>query len=673
MATIPTYNRQQTKVTAPQYIHTDSTLSAAVGGAVAGLQQGAQVAQSIQRIAVAKEQEQAQAEREQARIEQEAYNINLAPRMDAINKSTLDLNQQNMDIRKQMASAPNPQKANELLEQKFNDILSNPPEGLDEKSLQDWQKAILSERHRLQMQNLHWGETAAAQAGKAAAAKANNDLFNLRKNDARYAGKTGTGYSDGQLDIDKNGAYTERHIPSMNPDDKKLQDVFHSEHLLGQAEVPLETDKADPAIKGILGDNLDEMEGVAPTGTWPFKKKGETKQEIGEKKINEYFDKVRENIDNSGLGNSAKNALKSYTDAQERARKREFNAYIKAGNLETQKQMGALPDPTFVSEYFANKRAEQKADADLLELNPITTPTTVSELRGADDLANFTFGNDYESVATRFSYTPMGNVDDFSAELNTALATLNIPVGEYTREELYSKYAPNGTINERQAIESLVKDNPNIKITDADMNYNDSATEFNWAVETISDVASMPTNTDEEKERKQAAVNHTIYQAQKELNQGRGFSSPELTGAFTDFLIGQQQQQDGTVNYAPLVNDDAVINEMQKVGMLVGNPNTNKYFNKKAVAIIGRGLMGANKQYRETNDIGQYKNNIKQINQDVLSERYRGVLDLPDLQVKLDNKEPALFTFNGKPYEYMGFSGNDIFIKSGNKKSKLGE
>lgn len=653
MARIPTYNSQQTQAVAQENIHVDSAISAAVSGAVAGVKQAADLTNALDKYNQAKEKE--------------AYDTNTAPRMESITKSTVDLNAQNLNIRKSMAAAPNAQKANEQLEQRFSDIINNPPQNLDKRSLEDWRKTMESEKRRLQLQNLHWGETAAKSAGAAATKKANLELFDMRMKDARYSGLTHTGYSDGQIDIDGSGLFTERHMPALNPEYKKLQDQFHAQHFIGQAEVPLETSAEDPAIQGILGDNLDEVEGEQKSGWWIFGKEAKTKQQVGTEKINQYFDKVRENIDNSGLSKAEQNALKSYADAQQRARQREFETYIKASNLDLQQRMGSIPNPTFVGEYFDNKRAEQE-----LELNPIRENRTVADIRADDYLSNLTFGNDFQSYASKFEYAPMGNVSDFSTELKTALATMNIPVGEYTREELYKKYAPGNSINERQAIETLIKDNPYIKITDTeDMNAANGFDESAWAHDVIQEIATMPSSTPEEKERKQAAVNHALYQAQKEINGGQGFQDNNLRDLFAATLTGNvaPAAQGG---FMPFINNTENVKQIFGLARAMMDAN-NDYDRKQSWSVINQGVLSAIRQYQEDGDGGQFRNNLKKVNQEVLAQRYFGVVDINELQRKLENHEPAVFTYDDKPYEYLGFSGNDVYVKSGKTKTTLGE
>lgn len=682
MARIPTYDRQVTQVTPQQRFHADYLGTTIANGVVQGLKNAQNTISGATDVL-------SSTQKYQQVKEDEAYKVNTAPRMDAITNSTLTLNQNNIDIRKDMANAPNPQKANELLESKFTDIINNPPEGLDGKSLEEWQKTMLAEKRRLMLSNLSWGNKAAVTAGKQAAKNANLKLYDMQMDDAWWSGINNVPYTNGGLALDDKGRYTDRYIPALNPGDTDIQNALHRSDLIGMASKPLTNmDIKGRPVEGIVGE-IDELSGEAGDHFWSaeneegskgifdwvrgkFKKKT-TPQEIGQERITAYFDDVRESIESSGLGSSEKKALTSFADAQQRAREREFTAYIQAANLEKQAMLGRMESPLDVQDWLKDYIVQQESE---LELNPIRENETVDELRVDDYLANLTFGNDYQSVATRYSELPLGRVMDFSEPLKVAVNTLSIPIGEWDKAELMKKYAPNGTINETQVLETLVQNSPYLTLKGPEidaMKSENGFDEFEWAMDSISEISSMPTNTNDEQQRKQAAINHVLYQAQKEVNGGLGFSSPELNSVMKDALIGETINSDGTVSYNPLVNTDAVIREMARMGIFVGNVKNNEFFHKEAVSIIGRGILGANAEYRETGDINTYRNRMRKVNQDVLSAQYRGVLDIDDLQSKLDNKQQALFLYNGNPYEYLGFSGNDIFIKAGNHKEKLGD
>ncbi|MBO5704489.1 MAG: hypothetical protein J6R99_00550, partial [Alphaproteobacteria bacterium] len=364
------------------------------------------------------------------------------------------------------------------------------------------------------------------------------------------------------------------------------------------------------------------------------------------------------------LPKARKKALTDYATSQENARKREFNAFVRATNLENQKALADI-DITAVPRYFENLEKQQEQD-DLLELN-VTPTTTVSDEYASDYLANLTFGNDYKSPSTHFEYAPMGLVKDFNADLRTALETLNIPVGQWTLKDLYQKYAPNGTVNEIQAVESLVSMNPNIELVGDEIDQfkpENGFDETDWAYATIADISEMPDSTNEEQQRKQAAINHAVFQANKEINGGKGFIDKNLAQNFESALSDKSGLALVRHNPDLIQQMYSVVNEIKETG--------DRALAKKANSIINQGIKAASEQYRQDNDKSAFARNVKKVNQEVLAMRYAGVFDINDMQTKLENKQPALFTYNGRPYEYLGFSGQEIYVRAGNKKTTLG-
>lgn len=642
MATIPTYQPQVTQVIPEKKFHVDSTESAVATGITAGIQDAAKIADSIGDV---------------------SYGLNSAERAQRIKDDGFKLEQANAEIKQKHANNPNYEEVNKELESAYNEILNNAPD-LDEKSVQEWRNAMLGEFDSMRRNNIKWGVKASATAGKKAAEQANLELYDRMKSNANRAGLERVGYSAGSLDINESGQRTEYHVPAMNSKDKAIQEDLTSEYFVGMSQAPLQTDENDPAISGILGDNLDELEGEEKQGWWIFGKKGKTKQELGEEKITQYFDGVRENIESSGLPKARKQALTDYATSQENARKREFNAYVRATNLETQKALADI-DITAVPRYFENLEKQQEQD-NLLELN-VTPITTVSDEYASDYLANLTFGNDYTSPSTYFEYAPMGLVKDFNVDLRTALETLNIPVGQWTLKDLYQKYAPNGTVNEIQAVESLVSMNPNIELVGDEIDQfkpENGFDETDWAYATIADISEMPDSTNEEQQRKQAAINHAVFQANKEINGGKGFVDKNLAQNFESALSDKSGLALVRHNPDLIQQMYSVVNEIKETG--------DRALAKKANSIINQGIKAASEQYRQDNDKTAFARNVKKVNQDVLAMRYAGVFDINDMQTKLENKQPALFTYNGRPYEYLGFSGQEIYVRVGNKKTTLG-
>lgn len=643
MATIPTYQPQVTQVIPEKQFHVDSTASAVATGITAGIQDAAKIADSIGDV---------------------SYGLNSAERAQRIKDDGFKLEQANAEIKQKHANNPNYEEVNKELENVYNEVLNNAPD-LDEKSVQEWRNAMLGEFDSMRRNNIKWGVKASATAGKKAAEQANLELYDRMKSNANRAGLERVGYSAGSLDINESGQRTEYHVPAMNSKDKAIQEDLTSEYFVGMSQAPLQTDENDPAISGILGDNLDELEGEEKQGWWIFGKKGKTKQELGEEKITQYFDDVRENIESSDLPKARKEALTDYATSQENARKREFNAFIRATNLENQKALAGI-DITAVPRYFENLEKQQEQD-NLLELN-ITPTTTVSDEYASDYLANLTFGNDYTSPSTYFEYAPMGKVQDFGAELQTALKTLNIPVGEWDIKDLYNKYAPNGTINEIQALESLISMNPNIMLKGEEleqMKPENGFDETDWAYATIMDIAEMPDSTNEEQQRKQAAINHAVFQSKKEINGGKGFVDKNLGSNFENAL------KDSEMGVALVYNNPEVIRQLHAIVKDIQSTGDTALA-KRASSIVNQEMQKATNQYRQDSDKSAFARNVKKINQSVLAMRYSGVLDIDDLQAKLENGKPAIFTYNDRPYEYLGFSGQEIYVRIGNKKTKLG-
>lgn len=642
MATIPTYQSQVTQVVPEKRFHVDSTASAVATGIVAGIQDGAKIASSIGEV---------------------SYSLNSTERVQRIKDDGFKLEEANAEIKQKYANNPNYEEVNKELESVYNEILNNAPD-LDEKSVQEWRNAMLGEFDSMRRNNIKWGVKASATASKKATEQANLELYDRMKSNANRAGLERVGYSAGSLDINESGQKTEYHVPAMNTKDRAIQEDLNSEYFIGMAQAPLQTDENDPAISGILGDNLDELEGEEKQGWWIFGKKGKTKQEIGEEKIIQYFDDVRKNIESSDLPKARKEALTDYATSQENARKREFNAFIRATNLENQKALADI-DISAVPRYFENLEKQQEQD-NLLELN-VTPTTTVSDEYASDYLSNLTFGNDYTSPSTYFEYAPIGLVKDFNADLRTALETLNIPVGQWTLKDLYQKYAPNGTVNEIQAVESLVSMNPNIELVGDEIDQfkpENGFDETDWAYATIADISEMPDSTNEEQQRKQAAINHAVFQANKEINGGKGFIDKNLAQNFESALSDKSGLALVRHNPDLIQQMYSVVNEIKETG--------DRALAKKANSIINQGIKSASEQYRQDNDKSAFARNVKKVNQEVLAMRYAGVFDINDMQTKLENKQPALFTYNGRPYEYLGFSGQEIYVRVGNKKTTLG-
>jgi hypothetical protein len=608
---------------------------------------------------------------EKARAD-DAYDQNLAPRSDAIRENTFSLYEENKKIRDGMADAPNYQKANQQLKAKFDELLANPPKDLDPRSMEDWEKTMRGTYQSIERNNLNWGTKAAQTVGKKRAAAANLNSFNLIRDNVRDAARQGLPVNaGGGLDLNEKGGLTEYYSPSDNPNHHVIQQTLNADYFTELLSRPLVPNPERPDDLAIF-DDINNLSGVADKTFLGFTtKKGETKQEKGTGQIQAYFDDVKNSIDgNSLLSNPQKNALKARADEQQRSRQREFDTWMQAGQLELQSNLGRTADLDDLSDYL-NGLIGQNAETEL-EINPYEGNKTKGDINSTDILANLTFGNDYTSVAMDYEYRPLGDITSFSSPLKEVLSTMDLPVGSWNKKELYDKYAPNGTIQETQALETLLRNSPNLSLTGEDidsMKQENGFDETAWAHDMISEISTMPDSTNEEKQRKQAAANHAMYQAQKEINSGNGFTDKNLLNYFNYAMVGDGGNT-ALIEHQDLIQQtNTMLNNLREPSItdLNGKPQINQ-----SNSIINKGLNAAMTQYAKDGDKDAFVKNVKSINKDVLATKYQGVIDINDMEDKRKNGESAFFMYNGQPYEYMGFSGKDVFIKSGNKKSKLG-
>ena len=62
---------------------------------------------------------------------------------------------------------------------------------------------------------------------------------------------------------------------------------------------------------------------------------------------------------------------------------------------------------------------------------------------------------------------------------------------------------------------------------------------------------------------------------------------------------------------------------------------------------------------------------LRQTDKEVLQERFKNVLNIDDMERKLENHQPAFFTYNTVPYKYMGYDSENIYVEVANMKQKL--
>lgn len=646
MARIPTYERQQTQQVAQKSFHVDSTASAIVGGLQKGLSQASDVVSSI-------------AKYEDVKAKQD-YNLNTITRDQKIRDDSFALQERNDEIRAKMANRPDYKKANEELEAYTRDLLKNTPEGLDPKSTEEWKKSVYKQFDDLRTNNLKWGTTESARLAKKSQEKMAKDLFEMGLNRYGNSGSNHLPISENGLSLSGDGAPESDYILPKNNAEKAWQNEnareFFDRYL---RETPLENPEKN---NGIFFDMRTIEESEPKTFMGFTFKKGHTQRENGEKEIQNFFAKTIDTIDNHpALDDKSKEYLKSVAGVMEKERIQEFNSIMDGKAQEKQKEMGRPKSAFYNTIEYLNMMANRPQQMSAIEEKPLFSPRAEqSMLLSAGD----------EDIAYKYSTAPIGTTD-FDSALTHALTSLEFPTGSYTRDQLYSKFAPNGTIMEVQTLEQILRNSPDLTITGAAidaMKEENGFDETAWAYNAVAEIARMPDGTDDEKIRKTAAANHILYQAQKEINGGKGFKDGNLnyfvnaalsgiatTDGYSEPLVDQPNLMD-------MLHFNAFINPFD-----VLNPTPTKMAEH---AIRNKGLKKAATEML-SGDPTAAMGTMRQTDKEVLQERFKNVLNIDDMERKLENHQPAFFTYNTVPYKYMGYDSENIYVEVANIKQKL--
>lgn len=643
MATIPTYESQQTQVTPKQEFFTPSTASAVVEGATRGIQQAGQLVGAIDDYQKAKEKED--------------YDLNQIAKNQKIKDDSFSLNEANVNIRQELANNPNYKIANQKLEQIYNKLAENPPAEMDARSLKEWKIALYNGFNNLRENNLRWSQSESARLAKQSQTKLAEDLLDLdlsRMADSGYLHQPAKMYN---LSLNGDGSVADDYILPRDKAEGASQNQGATEFIAQYLRAPL----VDPQNGNGIFFDLRTIEEVPPEKFLGFTtKSGKTQREVGEQQINEFFDKELDIIrEHPALEDKSKAYLESLAEVQRKKRLAEFEVYMNAKSQESQKKMGREPTLENTIDY----------------INSIAKKPEMSFVEGKEykviPTRDFTalLGTD-EDISFRYSAAPIGGVESFDIVLTDAMEKGRFPTGKWDVSEIYNRYAPNGTIQETQALEALMQASPDLQLTGAhidSMKAENGFNEYDWAHGIISDIASMPEGTDDEKLRKTAAANHALYQAQKEVNGGMGFQDNNLKDYFNAALQGV-----ATNNYMPLVCDESMNDMFGRIKArsmyLYGSTEAQKV----EQGIYSRGLAEATAKYNETQDRQQLENDLRAIDKRVLQYRYSGIMDINDLEAKLQSGKPAMFTYHTVPYKYLGFSGDDVYVEVGGIKQKMG-
>lgn len=643
MARIPTYDRQVTQVTPQQFQHTENPIGVAIKGTAQGLGAAGDVLESTQKYEKIKENED--------------YQLNSLEKNRRIKDDAFGLNEANMKIRQALAKNPNYKIANEKLLAEYNKLADNPPDGMDERSVKEWKNALYNMYDNLRTNNLKWSQTETTRLAKQSQKELADGLHEITLDSMRNAGYLHQPAKMFNLSLNGDGSVADDYVLPRDKAETANQNEGATEFIAQYLQAPL----VDPENNNGIFFDLRTIEEQAPKTFLGFTtRKGQTQRDMGVKQINEFFDKELDIIQNHpALDDKSKAYLESFADVQKKKRLAEFDAYMNAKSQELQKKAGREPTLENTIDYL-NTLADKPEMSTISGAEPNLFPTRdFTAILGTD-----------EDISYRYATAPIGGVESFDVVLTDALDKGRFPVGKWDIGEIYKRYAPNGTIQETQALESLMQASPDLQLTGGyleQMKPENGFSEFDWAHQIVSDIATMPESTDDEKTRKTAAANHALYQAYKEINGGLGFQDKNLENFFNASLKGIAEN-----NYMPLVSDESLEDMFGRVKARSWAVAGSSEAQKAEQSIYSSGLSDALESYKQTQDKQQLQEDIRQIDKRVLQYRYRGIMNINELEKKLQEGKPALFTYQTVPYKYLGFSGDDVYVEVGGIKQKMG-
>lgn len=640
MATIPTYDSQVTQVVAQKEFHVDSTGSAVVAGLTQGIKDAANLVGAVDDYQKAKQKED--------------YDINSTARDTAITDSRVSLQANNDEILKGLANNPNYHVANEQLEKKYQSMIKNQPANLDPLSLKVWEQSLTKQYNNLKENNYKWSKTQSARNAKASQEQMMTKLHNLGLDRFGKSGANHLPITENGLSLDADGKPGEDYILPKNKAEKAWQNDNATEWFDRYLrETPLE----NPELNNGIFFDMRTIEQTAPKDL-----KGKSVREIGAEEITKFFDDAKTTIqDHPALDDNSKRYLESVADVMKKNRIAEFNALMDRKAQAKQRDMGRETSSFFNTIEYLNLIAGKDKDM---------TPVEGKSLFGSQPEQTTLLSIADEDFAYKYSTAPIGNTE-FDAALTHAITSQEFPTGEYTREQLYDKFAPNGTIMEVQALEQMLR-NSDVKIVGEEIDAMKAENGFDesaWANNAISEIASMPDGTDEEKTRKTAAANHILYQAQKEINGGNGFKDKNLNYFVTAALSGIATDE----GYSPAIIDDASLSDMffnQSFGSGFKTSDFSSPKKMAELAIRNKGRAEAASMLA-TGDTNAILKKLRETDKNVLQERFKGVLNIDELQTKLENGKPAFFTYNTVPYKYLGYDSDNVFVEIAGINQKL--
>lgn len=341
MATIPTYDSQVTQAVAQKEFHVDSTGSAVVSGLTQGIKDAANIVDAVsdyQRVQ----------ERQQQALDKADLEADTAKIYDADNNTLNDLGVAQAEIQEQYRNAPNLQKMNDALKDKYNTIVQKYAEGLTPAGAEHYLKLANSELQNRMRQNETFYKTRSAALAKSNELKLANTIDANIDNDVIRAGLMGEPYSNIGINIKEGGRYELSPDEALLPESaKKKAASISNKYYLAALDRPVldqYDENGDLAFPGIVSSDKLQI---------PFDIYNGAEQEI-----NDYYDNIVAQADaNPNLSASQKNKIANQAEAQKIAKMRQFDRALKGEQERTLADFLVMPDSEILEQAKVQKTA----------------------------------------------------------------------------------------------------------------------------------------------------------------------------------------------------------------------------------------------------------------------------------------------------------------------------
>lgn len=341
MARIPTYDSQVTQVVAQKEFHVDSTASAVASGLTQGIKGAANMVGAVSDYHRVQE-------RQQQALEKADLEADTAKIYDADNNTLNDLGVAQAEIQEQYRNAPNLQKMNDALKDKYNTIVQKYAEGLTPAGAEHYLKLANSELQNRMRQNETFYKTRSAALAKSNELKLANTIDTNIDNDVIRAGLMGEPYSNIGINIKEGGRYELSPDEALLPESaKKKAASISNKYYLAALDRPVldqYDENGDLAFPGIVSSDKLQI---------PFDIYNGAEQEI-----NDYYDNIVAQADaNPNLSASQKNKIANQAEAQKIAKMRQFDRALKGEQERTLADFLVMPDSEILEQAKVQKTA----------------------------------------------------------------------------------------------------------------------------------------------------------------------------------------------------------------------------------------------------------------------------------------------------------------------------